>query len=92
MTYEERVRRIAEEMAERVLGKTEDGKSWLNEIYTYEDREGEIQYASAYARIAVAKMAEAATEFLGSLSEYSVQKRLTEYGLIPDKTGAKDAL
>ena len=40
--------------------------------------------SKAMGKIAAKMMTEAAIEFLGCLSEYGVNKRLAEYGLIPE--------
>lgn len=86
--YNERVQQIAEEMA---------NYAWLEYMSNHlsstspKHQERQIEIKMPYARIAVAKMAEAAATFMGTLSDYGRKKRLTEWGLIPEKTAEKEA-
>lgn len=111
--YEERVRRIAKEMAKKDYDAFLGSWRAVNELPTWEDqphlyKSGPIQSKMSDAEVAVAKMAEAVKEGVSmafeAIGEYPADKvvegninnfvyiRLIEYGLIPDKTGAKDAL
>ncbi|MEZ2446077.1 hypothetical protein AB6805_30385 [Chitinophaga sp. RCC_12] len=89
MRYEDRVKAIAKEMSMDMFFKNEYGKwPYVNTHYASlgtRDKTNREEKLLPGSRIAVAKMAEAATEFLGSLSEHGIKMRLFEYGLIPDK-------
>lgn len=89
MTYEDRINQITEELCRQEIDRKFGDGVWKSKDITLSNRKAMYKHYSLAARITITKMAEAATEFLGSLSEYGVQKRLSEYGLIPDKTEAK---